>query len=171
MKRRTVDFLPLLLGSQPKIRAFIFTLIPRWDDADEIYQETSLVLWEKFDEYEAGTDFCSWACSVARNKVMNLRSRRAVASRIFSDQCVESIAAEHRDHPNWDARREALAGCLKKLRPHDRELLDRCYQREATITRAAEELGRPLKAVHKALKRIRMALYSCVKKTIALEDR
>lgn len=167
----TADFLPLLLASQPRIRAFIFALVPRWHDADEIYQETSLVLWEKFEEYVPGSDFCTWACCVAKNKVMNFRSRQAAASRIFSDACVESIAVERRSHADWDERREALAGCLKKLRPRDRDLIERCYQPDTNIKKAAEALGRPPNAIYKGLKRIRMVLYACVKRTLVREGR
>jgi RNA polymerase sigma-70 factor, ECF subfamily len=178
-KKQTADFLPLLLACQPKLRSFIFALVPHWHDADEIYQETSLVLWEKFGQYQAGTNFSAWACKIAHNKVVNYRSRRAVKSRLFSDAFVDAVADERigrtdclgNRRDDWDDRRQALAGCCEKLRPTDRELLDRCYQSATTVKEVAEELGRPADTIYKSLKRIREVLYRCVRRTLAQEDR
>jgi RNA polymerase sigma-70 factor, ECF subfamily len=170
-KKQTADFLQLLLACQPKLRSFIFALVPHWHDADEIYQETSLVLWEKFGQYQPGTNFSAWACQIAQNKVMNFRSRQATGARIFSDAFVEVLADERLGRTDWDDRRQTLAECREKLRPRDRELLDHCYQPAKTARQAAEELGRPVDTIYKSLKRIREILYQCVQRTMAREDR
>jgi RNA polymerase sigma-70 factor, ECF subfamily len=167
----STDFLQLLLACQPKLRSFIFAMVPHWHDADEIYQETSLVLWEKFTQFRPGTDFHAWACQIARNKVMNFRNRRASTERIFSDAFLETIAQERLGRTDWDERRAALAVCREKLRPRERDLLDRCYQTSATTKQVAEALGRPVDTLYKSLKRIRETLYLCVQKTLAREER
>ena len=57
------------------------------------------------------------------------------------------------------SRRDALRGCLKKLPENDRHLVDRCYgDSRQSFKTAAEELGRPINTVYKALNRIRRAL-------------
>ena len=39
---------------QPQIFAYILTLLPAWHDAEEVMQETSVVLWNSFGEFEPG---------------------------------------------------------------------------------------------------------------------
>src|SRR5262249_54956902 len=43
-------FLPLFLQNQRRLYAYILTLLPNRADADDVLQEASLVMWDKFDE-------------------------------------------------------------------------------------------------------------------------
>ena len=47
----------LMTRHQRQIFAYIYTLVPRRHDAEDLLQETSLVICEKFSEFETGTDF------------------------------------------------------------------------------------------------------------------
>ncbi len=58
--QRGERFMRLLLANQQRIYGLILALVPNWNDADDIMQETSAVMWAKFDDYEAGTDFAAW---------------------------------------------------------------------------------------------------------------
>ena len=49
---KSTVFLPLFLKNERRLYAYILTLLPRRADADDVLQETSLVLWDKFDETE-----------------------------------------------------------------------------------------------------------------------
>ena len=69
----------------------------------------------------------------------------------------------------FETRRKALGGCVEKLRPDDRQLLQLCYADGGTIKHAAERLERPVKGVYKALARIRQALLQCVQRRLAAE--
>jgi RNA polymerase sigma-70 factor (ECF subfamily) len=42
-----------------------------WNDTQDIFQQTSLVLWEKFDSFETGSNFAAWSCRAARYTAMN----------------------------------------------------------------------------------------------------
>ena len=68
-----------------------------------------------------------------------------------------------------DDRREALAGCIEKLGPRDRDLLARRFTDGATTQSTSEQVGRSVEAVYKALARIRQALFDCVQRTLARE--
>jgi DNA-directed RNA polymerase specialized sigma24 family protein len=64
----------------------------------------------------------------------------------------------------------ALRGCLDKLPDSDRQLVRHCYgDSRVTFKTAAEELGRPVNSVYKALNRIRRALYHCIERQLAVE--
>jgi RNA polymerase sigma-70 factor (ECF subfamily) len=59
-------------------------------------------------------------------------------------------------------RHEALAHCLRKLHPRDRELVLTRYEPGSGVEEAAQRSGRTLEAAYKALGRIRKLLLDCV---------
>ena len=80
---------------------------------------------------------------------------------------LEQLAAEgscpaHVD----DAPRAALAECLGKLRPGDRDLIERRYTPGVTAKQIAADLGRPANSVSKSLGRIRRMLLECIERTL-----
>jgi RNA polymerase sigma-70 factor (ECF subfamily) len=163
-------FFRLYLAHQHRIRAYIFTLVPNWADAEDLFQETSVVLWEKFAEYTPGTDFVAWACRVAFWKIGNFRKKQA-RSRVMFDDRVLALLAERAVGlaPRLDARREALRDCLRRLAERDRELLLVRHEPGGNVGRAASLTGRSLPAAYKALQRIRKALFDCVSLRLAEE--
>src|SRR5207249_11545384 len=57
-------FLPLFLQNQRRLYAYILTLLPNRADADDVLQEASLVMWDKFDERAPPSDFTAWGCRI-----------------------------------------------------------------------------------------------------------
>ena len=66
---RSTELLQLMMKYQRRIFAYIHTLVPSRSDAEDILQETSLTVCEKFKDFELGTNFYSWACQIAYWKV------------------------------------------------------------------------------------------------------
>lgn len=164
-------FAQLLARCQRRVFLYALGLVHSAADAEEVLQQTNLVLWRKFDQYQPGTDFGRWACRIAYYEVLKFRERRAREERLFSNDFVETLAVESASAMDlWDARRDALAGCLKKLTERDRELVLRRYQENATTRGVAEALGRSIQGARKSLHRIRMALLACIERTLAAEE-
>jgi RNA polymerase sigma-70 factor (ECF subfamily) len=165
-------FLRLFLGNQRRVYAYILTLLPRRSDADDVLQETSLVLWDKFDPANPPDDFAAWACRIAFHKVLDWHKKaqrnRAKLSRAVLER-VSAIAAEQATGPDPDDRWESLAGCIEKLSPRDRDLLARRYAEGATTQSTSDQLGRSVEAVYKALARIRRSLFECVQRSLTRE--
>ncbi len=65
----TERFVSQFTVAHRRIYAFILTLLPNRSEADEVMQETSLVLWRQFDQFDPQRDFVRWACGVALNQV------------------------------------------------------------------------------------------------------
>ena len=86
--------------------------------------------------------------------------------KVFSDRLAET-AVEHASVLRLDERREALVGCIEKLSLQDRNLLARRFAAGATTQSTAEQVGRSVEAVYKALAKIRLALFNCVNRTLA----
>src|SRR5262249_31597837 len=146
-------FLRLFLQNERRLYAYILTLLPNRADADDVLQETSLVMWDKFDEHHPPTDFIAWARRVAYYKVLDYykttRRLRARLSRLFLERVAET-AGEQACVLQLDDRREALAGCIEKLTRRDRELLAHRLAEAATTQTTSHPAGRAVDAAYKA---------------------
>ncbi|OWK44952.1 transcriptional control [Fimbriiglobus ruber] len=169
---KSVLFLPLFLRNERPLYAYIYTLLPRRADADDVLQETSLVLWDKFDVACPPTDFLAWARKVAYHKVLDFhkKTRRSQArlSQLFLDK-VAAAAAEPTLAAQLEARREALNACVEKLTPQSRELLTHRFAEGATTQSTSEQVGRSVDAVYKALAKLRQSLFECAQTLLARE--
>src|SRR3954469_6699280 len=113
----------LMTRHQRQIFAYIYTLVPRRHDAEDLLQETSVVICEKFGEFTPGTDFVAWACQIAWWRIRYARQKFARAKVVFDDEVLATVAhTAGMMREELDARHEALSGCLQKLPPRDREL-------------------------------------------------
>jgi len=165
-------FAQLLATCQRRVFLYVLGLIGNATDAEEVLQETNLVLWRKFDHYEPGTHFDRWACRIAYYEVLKFREKKAHGEKLFSNELVETLAQQSEVSMDLlEARREALHGCLQKLSQKDRQLVTYRYEPDATTTRVAENLGRSVQGTRKSLHRIRTALLACIERTLAAEGR
>jgi RNA polymerase sigma-70 factor (ECF subfamily) len=150
------------------IYGHIRALVPNGTDADEVFQETNLTLWQKFDQYRRDTDFRAWACRIAYYKVLKLRDRQFRSPRLFSPQFLDLVSEELIVMSDvLDARTEALKLCRDKLDQQDRELLDRFHREGATAKDVAQWVGRNVHYVYRAVRRIHDALFDCIKTAIS----
>lgn len=167
---RTEEFMRLFTLHQRYVYYFIRTLVPRPEEAEEVLQRTNLVLWEKFEQFESGTNFRAWACKIARYEVFNHRAMRPFGEVLFSDALIGDLAAEALDDAELlEARVRALEQCRARLAPADRDLIDRRYQPGATSQTVAQQVGRPVRSVYKSLCRIRRLLLECTSRRLAQE--
>ncbi len=165
-------FARLLGRCQRKVFLYALGLIHNAADAEEVLQETNVVLWRKFDEYQPGSSFESWACRVAYFEALKYREKISRERRVFSMNLVETLAEEaEKLADEFDDRRDALEGCLTKLREVDRTLVLRRYQPGGSTRRLAEASGRSVQGTRKSLHRIRMTLLECIQRTLAAEGR
>jgi RNA polymerase sigma-70 factor (ECF subfamily) len=165
-------FAQLLATCQRRVFLYLLGILHNPTDAEEALQETNLVLWRKFDEYQPGTNFDRWACRIGHFEAMKLREKRARAEQFFGNDFVELLAAEaDRSLEVVEARHSALQRCLGKLSEQDRQLVQHRYREKATTQSAAEALGRSVQGTRRALHRIRMALLACIERTLATETR
>ena len=171
---KSKPFLRLFLQNERRLYAYILTLLPNRADADDVLQEASLVMWDKFDPDHPPADFAAWGCRIAYYKVLDSYKRDHRARVRFSRAMLERVAeaaAEQAAALRLDDRREALAGCVEKLAPRDRELLARRFADGATTQSTSDQTGRSVEAVYKAVAKLRQALFDCVQRALAREGR
>jgi len=169
--QRLQVFGELLAECHRELFAFIYSLVQHHADAEDVYQKVAILLWEKFDTFEIGTNFAAWATTVAHYTSRDfIRSRRRNAL-TFSDEVIDSIAAAYTSRQSWGSAdtSEALELCLKKLPEKDRRLVEGCYSLNKSFASIAQEESRTIGAIYQAICRIRKSLYACVKRTLAQE--
>jgi RNA polymerase sigma-70 factor (ECF subfamily) len=158
----------LMTRHQRQIFAYIYTLVPDRHDAEDLLQETSVVICEKFDEFTPGTDFVAWACQIAWWRIRYARQKFARSKVVFDDNVLEAVAHTAMTiREELDERHDALAGCLQKLSPRDRELVLTRYEPGCGVAEAAQRSGRSMDAAYKALNRLRKLLHDCVTNALA----
>lgn len=161
----------LMTRHQRRIFSYIYTLVPDRHDAEDILQDTSLVICEKFDQFEEGTDFVAWACQIAYWRVRYARQKFARSKVVFNQEIVDAIAQTAATlQKETDDRHEALANCLRKLHARDCDLLLTRYEPGSGVEEAARCSGRSLDAAYKALNRLRKLLFDCVTHQLATEN-
>jgi RNA polymerase sigma-70 factor (ECF subfamily) len=168
---RTEEFIALLTRHEPRMRGLILSMVGQMSAAEEVLQETHLVLWRKFDAFEKGSNFWAWAAGVARLEVMNYRRKLARDRHVFSDEFVQTVAAEaERSSDELDHRRAALKQCISKLPETDRRLLQMRYQTDGSARAVASAYRRTVSAIYKTLTRIRQNLMDCIQRALTIEE-
>ena len=158
----------LMTRHQRQIFSYIYTLVPDRHDAEDLLQETSVVICEKFDDFRPGSDFVAWACQIAWWRIRYSRQKFARAKVVFDDEVLAAVAQTAGEMAQeLDERHEALAGCLKKLAARDRELVLTRYEPGSGVAEAARSSGRSMDAAYKALNRLRKLLHDCVTHELA----
>src|SRR4051794_21253119 len=84
-------FLPLFVQNERRVYAYILTLLPNRADADDMLQEVSLVMWDKFAPDSPPTDFAAWGCRIAYFKVLDFYKRHRRGRVLFSQETLERI--------------------------------------------------------------------------------
>lgn len=156
-------FVALYTQHQPRLFRYVATLLPRREDVDDVLQETSRVLWQKFDEFDTSQPFLPWAYKIARYEVLNHLQRQGTQRKYFSGALVEQLATAREENGEvLSAQAAALRECIAKLTDADRQLVKERYVSEGSMAELAELLGRTPNALYKSLQRIRGKLFECV---------
>ena len=163
-------FLRLFVANEAAIHGYVRSLVARREDAREIMQDVAVILWEKFDAFDADRDFRKWACGVARYEVLAFLRDKARDQHVFDESLVVTLADESLSDPVNDYRRSALDTCLAKLQTRQRELVLAAYAPGVRIDSLAAQRGQTAMSLYKILHRIRRTLMTCVEQTLAAED-
>jgi RNA polymerase sigma-70 factor (ECF subfamily) len=167
---RSSELVQLMMKHQRKLFGYILTLVPSRSDAEDILQEASLTICEKFADFETGTNFYSWACQIAYWKVRAARKKFATSKVIFNEEVLEAVSQTRLEmEDELDIRHNALSRCLHKLNERDRRMVLVRYESGHNVKAAAQACGRTIQGAYKALNRIRKTLHDCVSLEVSTE--
>lgn len=159
------SFLQLFLANQLDLKAFIGSLLRDPTAVDDVFQEVSLTLFEKFDAFDQSRSFGHWARGVAMNKIRQRWDRQAQQPAPFPPETITAIIdAFDRQEQAPSPRMDALSHCMEELPPRSQQMLGRRYGDGWSLQQIAESINSSRAAVRKALYRIRVALAECIEK-------
>jgi RNA polymerase sigma-70 factor (ECF subfamily) len=166
------EYIRLLMSHQVRISTYIQSLVQNFQDAEDIFQETAAIAWEKFDEYEPKSNFTAWAIAIARYRIMYYwqKNKRSIVH--YSDAAVKSIEEYLSTAAGGTSNNQTyLEDCMQKLPEQDVNLIQMRYSRKITIKAMAEELGRSIHGLYGTLSRIHLILAECIRRHKLAEER
>ncbi|MFT4690157.1 MAG: sigma-70 family RNA polymerase sigma factor [Verrucomicrobiia bacterium] len=156
--------------AQPKVSAFVTSVVRNFGDRDDLMQDIAVAVFESFDSYDPGRPFVQWAMGVARIQFKNYLRKRQRHLNVFDPETVEILETAFADLPAEEVRElDFLQDCLKKLDGRGRQLCELRYQEDMKPAAISEVIKQPGTAVRKSLQRIREQLRACVERKAATE--
>lgn len=168
---RNAVFVELLTQHQRKLYGFIYTIVSNASDAEDLLQETNIVLWSKNQEYKLGTNFLTWACQIAYFKVNNFLRTKGRSRLYFNEKLLAEISDIRLDRSEVHTIHSMLlVNCLGKLSSDSQKLLRLRYDGKSSILDVAKQMGRPVGSLYNSLSQIRRKLWECIRVAIKEED-
>jgi RNA polymerase sigma-70 factor (ECF subfamily) len=156
------------MANQRRIFGFILTLVPSRTCAEDLMQDTIMIMWRKFSDFKKGGNFAAWGITIARYNILKFRREKKNTCIKFSSEAFEELTQRTAVMTTkLDERFKALEGCLGKLNEHDGSLIQMRYSRNLSIKEIAQKVGRPVQGMYKAMARIHNVLQECINRTLA----
>ncbi len=168
---RYESFLKLYRANEKHIFRFILALLPNYSAAEDVMQDTMLVMWKKFDQYEAGTNFAAWGMQIGRFAVMQFQRKVQSGIVCFDSNALEKII-EHEEvlREKEDAYSEALEECVKHLKEKSKRIISLRYVDNMKIVDIALKIEKTLNSTYQAMSRIHQSLLKCVMQRLRQEE-
>ena len=167
---RHSQFLEHFVKHESSLFAFVVSRGIRGSGADDVLQSIAMVLWEKFDDFEPGTNFKAWAFSVARIEILRFVGDQKRHSRLIrlDAATLDELESLEMEEPDGlvSYRRDILLEGVSKLGDNAKSLVRLRYGDGLPIDEMAEQLRATSAAVRVRLFRVRKWLGNCVQANI-----
>lgn len=171
---RTTEFLGLYAGCQRQLYVYVRSQVASANETDDVIQEISAVLWEKFDSFRSDESFLRWACGIARMKILKYRQERRKRGRFvlgLDEELVDLVLHESLEISETShAMSDALPKCMEKLSPRDLIILRERFEAGKSVKQIAQRWDRTESAVYKSLQTIYDSLYDCIQTELARKE-
>lgn len=161
--------LQLFVRHQTRIKGFIVSLMGDFAAAEDVLQETFLVIQQKATEFDLKSNFVAWAFQIARYQVMKAQGQHRRAADRFSDEVLETLAASAPEQGLDESKLAVLPRCLDRLAPQARRIVDLFYEHEHKPQEIARLVNWTPPAVSVALSRARRFLRECIEQQLKSE--
>lgn len=159
------EFEELIQRHRSQLFGYALSLLGNRSDAEDVVQQTTVILWEKRDQYTPGTYFLAWARTITRFQAANHRRKEAIRRHepLVDDQLEAAIheRVEERER-EFSRLRKGLQICLQALPERQKQAVEGRYFQGKSVQALAEEMGLKPNAVSQILFRARASLIDCV---------
>jgi RNA polymerase sigma-70 factor (ECF subfamily) len=157
-------FSDLVSAHRSRVFGYIYAMLHNMSDAEDIYQQTTLLMWQKFEDFQLGTDFGSWALKIAYHNIKNFQRSARRQHVFFSDAVMEKVLQCYEAHSVKDAqdRLDALGKCVQRLPERHQHILKQRYSENVSIRDLAMSERKTEAAIAMLLTRLRKTIFRCV---------
>jgi RNA polymerase sigma-70 factor len=170
MKRRDKNlFTALVHEHMDMLLTYIRATIHDSATVDDIFQETMLVAWRRFDDYDPKRPLAKWLRGIARKLILahfSRLKRRPVYLNESALQILDERLTRIESQPGdtWKDKVAALDTCLKHLPPALRQCTELFYRDQYKTEEIAQTVHASREAVKKRLQRARALLADCLRR-------
>ena len=169
---RHAEFVEALTASHSRLLGYLRGMLGRRQDAEDVLQQASLLMWRKFSDFEAGSDFMAWASTICFYEAKNFIRIAGRSPLHFDDALLDILASERLDDlPSRVHRLDALDSCLAKLQDPEQQLIKAAYNNGTpnAIATLAAQMNRAPQTLYNKLNILRRQLGECVQRTLQEE--
>lgn len=148
------------------LTAFVRAGVPA-SAVDDIWQETMLTAWRRWDDYDRSRPFGAWLRGIAARNIQVWYRKHArghvvcdAATLEYIDQTFSRVHNLPGD--TFDDKLQALRSCIAALPRNYRETVRLRYEEELMPSALAERLAKNIETVKKQLQRAKSMLFDCI---------
>jgi RNA polymerase sigma-70 factor (ECF subfamily) len=157
-------------SAQPSVANYVRAVVRDRAAAEDVLQETALVLFRKFAEYDEQRPFLPWALGIARFQVMGMQRDSARSRVVFDDEVLEKLTeAWAAQAPEVSERSVTLESCMERLPSHAQRMVQLRYFEDLNAEQISQQLGGTAAAIRVTLQRIREQLRACIERQTQAE--
>lgn len=164
-----VVFEILVRENQAMLMTYLRALLRDQSIADDLFQETMLIVWQKLDEYDRSRPFGPWLRGTAANLVMAHFRKARNDVILLNAETLEYLSRQlqhisERPGDTWEEKIEALSRCIEELPDHHRQAINLRYFENSSTSQIAEISKTSVEAIKKRLQRARSQLLDCLQR-------
>jgi RNA polymerase sigma-70 factor (ECF subfamily) len=165
------QFTRLWTSAQPAVAAFVSSMVPDYNEADDVLQQVSVTLLDKFHQYDPKRPFIAWAIGVAKLEILSHRRKSSHDRHIFDSEALERVADAFEElEPKLGRIGESLAMCMRLLKGRPRDAFELRYGRDMKPADIGKQLSMTPNAVGVLLHRARTSLRKCIEQRLKVVE-
>ena len=146
---------------------YLRSLVGAGSDLDDLFQETMITAWRKFDDFDRDRAFGAWIRGIARMLVLEHHRLGAARARTLDPAVLQAIDLRFQtleDAPGETFRDRARRplDCVARLPGPMRDVIEMAYMRGMSLVEIGQGIGLGVEAVKKRAQRARAALAACM---------
>lgn len=155
-----VSFEKILFKYERRIWSYIYRLVGKRHDAEDLTQETFIKLYKNIGNVDMGKNFKSWLYRIATNTVYDwLRRKRSTPLFLdVEDPALQLETIESIDPYYYIDKTRDIETALMKVKPVYKTVLTLFYRENLTYEEIAEILNVPINTIKTYLRRAKQSL-------------
>lgn len=158
-----------LLSHRKALFAYIFSIVRDHHLAEDVFQDVSVTVIRRWEEFGEVRDFWALAREIARRQSLAALRKTSAQPSALSPEALDAVDRGFDEvKGRTEERREALEHCIEALPGKWRRIVRFRYWTDLPVSEIASRLKRSVNTVSVTLNRIRSRLADCVSNRLGL---